>query len=157
DGGDGAHFGRDVRIIEAVATGVRTAHSTHPGVVNVAAPENASPRSLALGATLGAYKFDKYMSKPGAELKQVNVLVAGAPSAAEKKEFAAGLQIGEGVCLARDLVNEPPNVLTPVEFAERARKVAKKHRFSCKILDHQGIKKAGMFLHDAVGKGSENL
>src|SRR5690606_8581715 len=40
---------------------------------------------------------------------------------------------------------------------ERARTVAKKNKLTAKILDHRGIVKAGMNLHYAVGKGSENL
>jgi len=59
--------------------------------------------------------------------------------------------------MARDLVNEPPNILIPEEFARRAKAVAKKNKLTCKVLDHKGIQKAGMDLHYAVGKGSENL
>jgi leucyl aminopeptidase len=115
-------------------------------------------KAIALGTQLGAYEFTKYMTptKKDKPLREVHVLFSSV-DAAGKREFALGLKIAEGVCLARDLVNEPPNVLTPAELAERARILAKKHKLTAKILDHRGIAKAGMNLHYAVGKGSDNL
>jgi len=156
DGGDGARFSEVARLTEAVAVGVRSALGQRPSNVQLIAPKGSDLSALANGAKLGAYRFEKYRSKPGTALKSVAVLVDKTPSAAEKKAFARGLSVADGVCMARDLINEPPNVLTPAEFAKRARSVAKKNKLSCKILDHQGIIKAGMHLHDAVGKGSEN-
>lgn len=159
DGGDGARFSDDARLTHALASGVRCTLGFQPATINVALPANANMRAAALGAQLGAYKFDKYVTrtKRNVALRQITVMKSGAISAADKKEFAAGLGVAAGVCLARDLVNEPPNILTPQEFATRARAVAKKGGLTAKVLDHKGILKAGMNLHYAVGKGSENL
>lgn len=156
NGGDGARHSVESRLAEAVSAGVRTSLAGRPRSVAVAA-NKATLRSIALGAALGAYTFDKYTSDVPRRPSTVSLLLDEAPSLAEKKEFSIGLGLAEGVCLARDLVNEPPNVLTPKEFAQRARHVAKKNGLTCKILDHDGIKNAGMHLHDAVGKGSDNL
>lgn len=158
DGGDGARFGEGARIAAAVATGVRTARAAFAQTIAVAPGVQNDMRAIGLGALLGAYEFTKYLTptKKDKPLLEVQVLHA-ASDAAAKREFALGLKVAEGVCLARDLVNEPPNVLTPAELAERARNLAKKHKFAAKILDHRGIVKAGMNLHYAVGKGSDNL
>jgi leucyl aminopeptidase len=58
--------------------------------------------------------------------------------------------------LCRDLVNEPANVLNPVEFAARARAVAKDAGLECKVLDRAALRKKGMRLILAVGQGSSN-
>ena len=44
---------------------------------------------------------------------------------AAAKAFAARKAVADGVFLARDLVNEPANVLGPVEFAERMRDLSR--------------------------------
>ncbi len=141
-------------IAEALAVGMRAALGLRAAHVNVRAWGATDFEAVALGVALGAYKFDKYFHKTPREkatLTQVTVL---GPSHADKRAFARGLRIAEGVCLARDLVNEPPNVLYPEVFAERAREVAKKRGLSIKVLDPKGISKAGMLLHSAVGQGS---
>ncbi len=159
EGGDGASFGQEARLAAAVASGVRACLPFKPKKINVAVDRELDLRAVAQGSHLGAYKFDKYFTgdKSKTELKQIQVLREKTPNAGDKKAFALGLKVAEGVCMARDLVNEPPNVLIPEEFARRARLVAKKNKLSCKILDHKGIVKAKMHLHHAVGKGSENL
>src|SRR3954471_19573232 len=78
---------------------------------------------IALGATLRAYSFDRYKTKrkegeePPAKA-QVTLGVADLGGA--RKAWASRGAVADGVVLARDLVNEPPNVLYPVEFARRA-------------------------------------
>src|SRR5690606_18211197 len=81
--------------------------------------------SLAFGVMLGAYAFDKYKTKKDngkadpAKPAKVTILCAN-PSAA-KKAFATAEAVAGGVLLARDLVNEPANVLGTLEFAEKAK------------------------------------
>ena len=84
---------------------------------------------LTLGALLRSYTFKKYRttrkSEDGAEeeprdgLRKL-VIQCAKPDAAAKA-FAARKAVAEGVFLARDLVNEPANILGPVEFADRMR------------------------------------
>ena len=78
---------------------------------------------LALGARLRAYAFDRYKTKrkEGEErADKVEVNFACANPAAAEKAWARAPAIADGVVLARDLVNEPANVLYPGEFARRA-------------------------------------
>ena len=51
------------------------------------------------------------------------IVLCAKPDAAAKP-FAARKAVADGVFLARDLVNEPANMLGPVEFAERMRELA---------------------------------
>ena len=74
-----------------------------------------------LGAMLRGYKFDKYKTKPAkkddesdnndTDLAQLTVQCAN--PAAARRAFSACKAVGEGVILARDLVNEPANILGP--------------------------------------------
>jgi leucyl aminopeptidase len=156
EGGDGANFSLAARVSAAVATGVREALTYAPKKINVAGAV-APLSSVALGAALGSYRFDRHFTQARPEApKLIQVLSEEAGEAQAKKDFALGLRLADGVCLARDLVNEPPNHLTPEAFAEKAREVAKRNKLFCKVLDEKGILKAKMNLHAAVGQGSDN-
>jgi leucyl aminopeptidase len=111
---------------------------------------------LALGARLRAYAFDRYKTKrkegeERAEKREVNFACAN-PVAAEKA-WAGAAGIADGVLLARDLVNEPPNILYPGEFARRASGL-KKLGVTVEVLDLAAMRKLGMGALLAVGQGS---
>ena len=61
--------------------------------------------------------------------------------------------MAEGVEFARDLVNEPPNVLFPAEFADRA-KTLEKLGVETRMLDEKAMGKLGMNALLGVGRGS---
>ena len=77
---------------------------------------------LALGVLLRSYEFDRYKTKKGDDpepaARKVTIAVTN-PSAVEARWVAVGAA-AHGTILARDLVNEPANVLGPVELADRA-------------------------------------
>ena len=77
-----------------------------------------------------------------------------ADPAAAKRAHKAREGLASGVILARDLVNEPPNVLGPVECAERAAALAKLG-VDVEILDERAMRKLGMRALLGVGQGSE--
>jgi leucyl aminopeptidase len=114
---------------------------------------------IALGMKLRAYKFDRYKTKKKAEDEEakagaVEIRIGVEDVAAAKKAWAAASGIGDGIVLARELVNEPPNVLFPVEFARRASEL-KKLGVQVEVLDEPAMKKLGMGALLAVGQGSE--
>ena len=85
----------------------------------------ADAANVAAGILLRAYGFDKYKTKKDdadakSEKKAAKFTILCADPAAAKKAFAEVEGVVNGVVLARDLVNEPANVLGPVEFAARA-------------------------------------
>jgi leucyl aminopeptidase len=117
-------------------------------------PEQAA--DLALGATLRAYAFERYKTKrKEGEEKPADkkVLIAVADVAAARKAFTARAAIADGVVMARDLVNEPANVLYPEEFARRAGGL-KKQGVAVEVLDVKAMKKLGMNALVGVGQGS---
>src|SRR5665811_2399743 len=73
--------------------------------------------------------------------------------AAVRGAYARREAISDGVLLARDLVNEPANVLYPEEFARRTL-VLKKAGVAVEVLDLKAMKKLGMNALLGVGQGS---
>ncbi|WNJ93272.1 leucyl aminopeptidase [Bosea sp. 685] len=110
---------------------------------------------IALGMRLRAYAFDRYKTKTKDkdEAEPLTVTLRASDPAALKKALKAREAIAGGVELARDLVNEPPNVLYPEEFADRAAKL-EKLGVEVEVLDEKQLKKIGMRALLAVGQGS---
>jgi len=117
-------------------------------------PEQAA--DLALGVRLRAYAFDRYKTKRKEEeqrAKEIKVAIAVASVSPVEKAFAARDAVADGVALARDLVNEPANVLYPDEFARRAAGL-KKLGIQVEVLDVAAMRKLGMNALLGVGQGS---
>jgi leucyl aminopeptidase len=122
------------------------------------APKPDSLAELALGLRLRAYSFDRYKTKrkEGEEKPaEIEVTIAVANVAPVRKAYAAREAVANGVDFARDLVNEPANVLYPVEFAERTLTL-KKLGVAVEVLDVAAMKKLGMNTLLGVAQGSEN-
>jgi leucyl aminopeptidase len=111
---------------------------------------------MAVGARLRLYSFDRYKTKKkddenGAGTTKLTFAVADPPAA--RKAARSGEGLAAGVNLARDLVNEPPNVLSPEEFAERTQPLTKLG-VEVEVLDVKALRKIGMKALLAVGQGS---
>jgi leucyl aminopeptidase len=116
----------------------------------------AAAAAIGSGIRLRAYKFDRYKTKKkdgenGVVRAEVSIAVGDV--AAAKKAFAPGSRIVDGVIIARELVNEPPNVLYPEEFARRASQL-RKLGVDVEILDVKAMTKLGMGALLGVAQGS---
>jgi leucyl aminopeptidase len=119
-------------------------------------PERAA--DLALGVQLRAYAFERYKTKRKEEEEKsakVRVKISVARVAAAENAFVPRAAVANGVVIARDLVNEPANVLYPEEFARRAGG-RKKLGVVVDVLDVKEMKKLGMNALLGVGQGSEH-
>ncbi|MFA9443362.1 MAG: leucyl aminopeptidase [Hyphomicrobium sp.] len=114
---------------------------------------------LAFGAALRLYEFRKYQTKkrndeenaaPGG-LKKLVIHCANPEKV--RTAFARYEAVANGVVIARDLVNEPANVLGPIEFAERARDL-ENVGVEVEILDAEQITDLKMGALLAVAQGS---
>jgi leucyl aminopeptidase len=125
------------------------------------APTDAA--NFALGALLRGYKFKKYKTKARKKngssdeanektLKKI-VLHSNDPKGATQA-FTTNRAIAEGVTLARDLVNEPANVLGPAEFAERTKEL-ERAGLQVEVLGPKPLQRLGMNALLAVGQGSD--
>jgi len=111
---------------------------------------------LALGAKMKTYAFNQYRTKNldehESKLANITILTGEAPAA--RRAWTAMEAVADGVFLARDLVNEPPNVLSPQEFARRAKALAKTG-LRIEVLGEAEMQKLGMNALLGVGQGSE--
>jgi leucyl aminopeptidase len=149
---------RAARLRSAAATAARSALNEKslallPGDLG----RGPELRVIAEGLGLGAYAFPKYFTGdrvPKRLLEDAAVFRSGRATNADRRAVAQGLAVASAVNVCRDAVNEPPNVLTPDELANAAKRVARAGKLKITVLDEKQIKRAGMLLHAAVGQGS---
>lgn len=109
----------------------------------------------ALGARLRAYRFDRYKTKQKPEDKpslETMTVMVGNPAAA-RRAFATMDQVAEGVCLTRNLVSEPANIIYPKSLAAEAKKLTKLG-VKVQVLSVTEMRKLGMGALLGVGQGS---
>ena len=109
----------------------------------------------ALGAALAAYEFRKYRTgeRPG-ETRPPRKLQISCDVPDEARAAFQRLEgLLEGIVLARDLVNEPPNILHPAAFAARMGALAA-HGLKVDILGEERMSELGMGALLGVGRGS---
>ena len=111
---------------------------------------------LAEAALLTEYRFDKYLSetKPSS-LEAIHLAMNLKNSRLFNRGVLEGRIFAEATNLARDLVNEPANVIYPESLAEAAKKVALKYGFSIEVFGLDKLKRLKMEAFLAVGKGSK--
>ncbi len=150
---------KDFLKLGGIAMGKLSASATD-GAVFAELPGGAmkaeQAADLAQGVRLRAYKFDRYKTKHKDDEKPPasrNVTIAVGDVAAVRKAFASRDVIADGVVIARDLVNEPANVLYPEEFARRTLAL-KKVGVAVEVLDVKAMTKLGMGALLGVGQGS---
>jgi len=103
------------------------------------------------GAILGDFESDRYKTDPKKSEKRVDSFaVLGASQAALER----GRILAEAQNFTRGLANDPPNLLTPMRLAERARELASEFVLGCEILDQDRMRQLGMGALLGVAQGS---
>ncbi|MCB1840609.1 MAG: leucyl aminopeptidase [Alphaproteobacteria bacterium] len=114
---------------------------------------------LGVGAKLRSYRFEVYKSeKKDDEPKQKpeRLYVVTSAERDAEKIFKRESQTIKGVFFARDVVNEPPNVIYPYAYANRILEELKPYGVEIEILDDKKLVKNGFGALMAVGQGSAN-
>ena len=149
----------------AAGTALRKARRCKAASLAIATPSSrrvrgaAAAQALAEGVVLGDYRFDRYQTgdkDPAEELATTLLIEKGSDARAARTGVRTGEILAESQNLARDLSNEPPNVLHPVALAKAAREMAKEVGLSIKVLEPKELEKLGMGAMLAVGQGSAN-
>ncbi len=109
-----------------------------------------------LGARLAAYRFDEYRTKLSDDKKPSldTVLVAVDDVAAAASAWESWSAVADGVDLARDVTNQPPNILNPETYAKKIEGMAE-HGLEIEILDEAKMTEIGMHMLLGVGQGSD--
>ena len=116
--------------------------------------------AFADGIRLKSYTFDRHKTGKGdtgdkkkKDKKPAKIAIASADAAGARKIFKSHSGVTDGVFFARDLVNEPANILGPVEFAARVEKL-KSLGVEVQILGEKELTKLGMGALLGVAQGS---
>jgi leucyl aminopeptidase len=169
------------RIRRASAIGCRTlrkAGARHVGLALAWAEHGLNlaqaARASAEGSILGLYQFRRYKAQAAnsdeeqddangkrktnentRQIESITVLGRGREPAL-RASVERGRILAEAQNLARDLGNEPANVLTPVEFAARAEHLAGACGLECEVFGPDWMREQGMGALLGVGQGSVN-
>ena len=122
--------------------------------LTVLAGTNPKAAEIAFGIAMRDYGFDDHKTADAKEDARAVTMMVSKP---DEVEAAAAplLAVAEGTFFTRDLVNEPANVLTTTEFANRL--VALKDiGLEVEVLEEDKLKELGMGALLSVGEGSES-
>lgn len=115
-------------------------------------------RAVTEVALLSSYRFDRYLSeKKEASLKTLQVCYDAAQEVDVIRGLKVGQSLGEATNVARGLVNEPANYMTPEQLANEAVEAGEKFGFTVEVFEKEAIEKLGMKAFLEVGKASANL
>ncbi len=118
-------------------------------------PEEAA-KAVVEGSVLGMYEFTGYAKEKEAPEFEIAQLALIDKDAKKIKAFTRGARLGliiaEAENHARDLVNQPSNIMTPAAFAKLARHIARINGLKFVSLDPR---KEGMGALMSVAKGSD--
>jgi leucyl aminopeptidase len=149
------------QIRRAAATAIRQVRSKAVTQIAFALDsELATPEYVAEtveGVLLGDYEPDSLKTDPKKNEKRVQSVTLLVPEITEILQAAVerGRSLAEAQNLARELVNEPANRLTPLGLAERARMVAAEAGLDCEVLDRDRMRQLGMGALLGVAQGSD--
>jgi len=102
----------------------------------------------AISAALAAYSLDEFRKER--RIKLSKILVTGGFNVDEARAIV------EGIYLARDVANAPPNELAPRRLAEHVRRIfSQLEGIEVKVLSYEDLLKGGFGGIVSVGKGSE--
>ena len=125
--------------------------------INNISPES-SAQAIAEGALLGLYAFRKHITREEnkfGEIKQLLIVGSARIKSALEGGSHKGRVIAEATNLARDMINEPANFMTPTDMAEMAKKLAEAHGLEVSILDKEQMVELGMGALLGVARGSQ--
>ena len=125
--------------------------------INGISPEDAA-QAVTEGALLGLYSFRRHITKKDDEYGEVKqLLIVGSDEAKLRLEEGSskGKILAEATNLARDMVNEPANYMTPNHMAEVAMRLAESHGLEVSVLEQEQIAELGMGALLGVAQGSQ--
>ena len=141
----------DVALCRKAGAAISRAVAGSDALIMAGRLKNA--RDLLLGAVLRTYKFSDHKTEEDKPAGKISLML-DAVSAAETMTAEVNA-LAEGVFFTRDLVNEPANVLTTFEFAERLKSLSELG-VEVEVLEEEELEKLGMRTLLAVGQGSDS-
>jgi leucyl aminopeptidase len=108
------------------------------------------------GALLGTYSFRRHITREAevGEIKELSLVAAGKTKSLEQGIYRGRVLAG-AANLARDMVNEPANFMTPSDMATMAAKLAETHQLGLEVLEREQMQALGMGGLLGVAQGSQ--
>ncbi|MFH1406784.1 MAG: leucyl aminopeptidase [Candidatus Omnitrophota bacterium] len=112
--------------------------------------------ALVEGAILGLYRFGKYIREKSPDIDELAILEQDKNKIKDAQDGAErGKILADATNLARDLINEPANCLTPEELVTRAKEIARKGNLECQVFDKAKMRELGMGAILSISEGSD--
>ena len=114
-------------------------------------------QAVAEGALLGLYSFRKHITKEAehGDIKQLTIVAADKTESPRlERGCNKGKVLAEATNLARDMVNEPANYMTPGDMAGMAAELAESYGLKLKVLERKQMQELGMGALLGVAEGS---
>ena len=106
-----------------------------------------SAQAVTEGALLGVYSFRRHITKESeyGELKRLTIVEADETElpVLERGSYK-GRVLAEATKLARDMVNEPANYMTPPHMAETAASLAEAYGLELEVMEREQMRELGM-------------
>lgn len=131
--------------------GAEIAKFRTPAALTVLTMSQTKLAEIAFGLALRSYEFIAHRTGEQIPLGDVTISCTKPEERAEK--YAPLAAVAEGVFFTRDLVNEPANILTTTEFADRLLAL-KDTGLKVSVLEEKDMEKLGMGALLGVGQGS---
>jgi leucyl aminopeptidase len=115
-------------------------------------------QAMTEGALLGTYSFRRHMTEKAehGELKRLTIVVPDKSKLASMRQGSEkGRVLAEATRLARDMVNEPANYMTPSNMAKTAVGLARSYGLKLEVLERGQMRKLGMGALLGVTQGSQ--
>lgn len=114
-----------------------------------------SARAVTEGISLGLYAFTKYKAPETPDVDVVRIVLRRPDDmSALTRAVETGSILGEATNLARDMVNEPANYMTPSRMAQVAQDMAAAHGLKVAVLGKDDMVSLGMGALLGVAQGS---
>jgi leucyl aminopeptidase len=137
--------------IESIATVAQGA-----GISGIS-PESAV-KAVTEGALLGVYSFRRHITKEAeyVEIKELTIVESDVNKLPYLEQaYYEGRVLAEATNLARDMVNEPANYMTPSNMAEVAASLAERYSLELSVLEQEQMAELGMGGLLGVSQGSQ--
>jgi len=115
----------------------------------------ASVKAIVEGSLLGLYNFSKYKKPEYEDIDEMLIVVREESKIRPlEQSVQKGKVMAEATSLARDMVNEPANYMTPSRMADITKEVAEKYSLEFKVFDSKEMETMGMGALLGVARGS---
>jgi len=106
------------------------------------------------GAVMGGYAFEDFKKSKTRGIESLRVIVKERELRVAQKEARRGEIAGGATNLAREIGNQPGNLLYPETLAEECRRIARREKLKITVLEEKELRAGGFGGLLAVGEGS---